>query len=158
MQKTFTLPSGEETTMNKVPDRAKMRREFLCNRGKVYGLEVIGSIMWVYCGIPALGCALFLGYLLFVADGFAPVQLTVLQWMLGLGAIAFCGKRLQVFSINKAKSIPVIPAMSKQLPTLPADEVLLRGAQPLPASSEELLRPAGKVETKAEDLLRASVE
>jgi hypothetical protein len=70
-----------------------------------------------------------------------------------VGITGFAGARSRV---RKAKALPYVPPVHKQIAALPAEEILVRGSDQPAALPEELLRAAheGVVESAAE-LLRA---
>jgi hypothetical protein len=138
--------------MNKVPDRAKMRREYLRKKSSIIFLYFLGGGTMLFCSILGL---FFL--ILFCLDRSAgDTRAICFACMFALSAATLAGRWLLLISAKKDTSLAYVPPVHDQLPTLPAEEVLLRGSQPSPAAPEELLRPARSAETPAEELLRSS--
>lgn len=146
--------------MDRVPNRAKMRREYLWNKGRLLlGFGVVGMLTT----LAASTALLILVLILFTLHGrfhggiydFVGLLIAVAYFgsfaLAGLGGIAVCKRQL-----NWAREIAYVPPVGKQIAALPIREFLLRGSQASPASPEELLRPAGEQETIVEELLRAS--
>lgn len=137
--------------MTKVPDRTKMRREYLWKKEIAYFRLVLTIGMFILCCISVRYVVLRLSH-----------QGTIPKVVLGVTLLGV-SSLLLVKALSRAKSelvfavsIPYVPPIHDQIAALPAEEVLLRGSQASPAPQEELLRPAGKVETRAEELLRSA--
>ena len=132
--------------MNKVPDRAKLRREYVWKKTKVIipaiftgsiSLLLVASVLKIAFQPSTMSDSQLAAFVLFLV---LMVPCTII--------IILCEKR--------ALSIPYVPPIREQIPTLPADEILLRGSQASPASPEELLRASTvTAETNVEELLRA---
>jgi hypothetical protein len=145
-----------------VPDRKRQRREYILKKQSAYVQWVIGGIMLLPAGIIALisaittvvACACYIltrryTALLFTifCGGIITVCSSFFAWM-GYALVA---------DGNKLSQTPYVPPVTPD--TLPANEVLVRGAQPPPVvPSEVLLRAAQGEETPKEELLRVAEE
>ncbi len=141
--------------MNKLPDRAKMRRVFLAKKTFAEANAGVTLVFTLGFGILAMLCALYL-VINVITRGLPGLDTLPIVGLFLCGVPALYGRRLWLASEEVIKSLPHVPPVSEQIAALPADEVLLRGSNAPAAAPEELLRPAGKQETPAEDLLRAS--
>lgn len=143
--------------MKRIPDRKKLRREYLRKKGETYANIVIYFLI-LFVPVIAL-------YMFFKCDSGTRVRIGIfaaltwiifapiyeLLWYLFWCAIVELSKEL-----NKAKQIPYVPPITPS--TLSAEEVLVRGAEEPSAPSETLLRATVKGKaTKREELLRAKL-
>jgi hypothetical protein len=134
--------------MNQVPDRKKLRkklrREYL----------IFGGWNVVLCVTEVL--LLTIGYIYIVCN--APHNNYTGRFVLILGLFVALGAFILGHEAKKDHRVTcdrIIPPITPD--TLPADEILLRGAQEPSAPNETLLRAGVKSEeTKAEELLRSS--
>jgi len=132
--------------MNQVSNRKKLRREYLTNKGKAYSRAVL---------LPLLAILLVV-----LIDVHLPRSFTSVGFIGGAVAFAYsrivrCSWRYSKRQVARAAQIPYVPPVTTD--SLPAEEVLVRGATAPPASGKTLLRAAVKgEETKAEELLRNS--
>lgn len=147
--------------MNRVPDRVKMRREYLEDKTAAAAQRIAGIVLTVFCTLAAFvyGISALLQIVVWtlVRNLYMPTEtmITRLVLLLLFSLGAFLG--LHIFRTAEwEKSISYVPPVREQLPTLPAEEVLLRGSQTSPAAPEQLLRAAGSEQTPAEELLRAA--
>jgi len=128
--------------MNKVPDRKKLRREYL-SRG---GWSVVLCVTEVLL--------LTVGYLYLVYN--APHKGDAGRVVLILGLFVVLGALLlgnEAKKDHRATRDRIVPPITPD--TLPADEILLRGSEEPPVGqSELLLRAARGQETPKEELLR----
>ena len=150
--------------MNKVPDRAKVWREYKLRHAGAIILSILGACLAAFAALNILGAIWFTltDDPDCDSDGF-PACTSVPQRLVYsiptalVGVLLFAGgKRLFRVQLKKANDMPYVPPVRDQLPTLPADEVLLRGSQATPAPPEELLRPAGRQDSAQGELLRAT--
>lgn len=148
--------------MNKVPDRAKLRREYLWKK-TTSNLQMLVGIALLLVGGPL---ALFFLAVLLVAVVLCRNDMDLL-WHVGrlqimlyasgfllMGALSYTGHKTCLFAAKKSVGLAYVPPVDEQIATLPVNEVLLRASQVSAASPEELLRPAGRQETNAKELLR----
>lgn len=143
--------------MNRIPDKMKIRRQYLRKKGSAY--SIVGFTWFV--SSAGFATATICIMLLIIYRGVKDSPLTdFLPWLngglIGGVVVGIVGSFWCYEAKARANSIAYIPPVRQQLPTLPADEVLLRGSQVPSASPEELLRSVDCVETPAEELLRAA--
>src|SRR5207302_1455516 len=118
------------------------------------------------CSVPAFSIELFRKLHMYgVASGVNDTTFAGAVPPVGLGLaleMLLISVSTAVFGIwmlrTASKPLPYVPPIREQIPSLPADEILLRGSQVSPALPEELLRPAGRQETPAQEMLRATLE
>jgi hypothetical protein len=129
--------------MKQVPDRKKLRQEYLWKRRAHYA-----AMSGAYVAILMVGCVAFL----------LPQRV---PWTIGLPAVIFLalftGRQWGMIQQirHKAKQVPYVPPVTPS--TLPAEEILVRGASEPSAPSDTLLRAGVKgEEAKVEELLRSS--
>jgi hypothetical protein len=137
----------EEARMNKVPDRAKMRREYLWKKASAKTHKVFAVTATIVCALVLL---------IFIYVGIVSANIMCLVFVLGFGIALMMGIAGIREAIHEDLSIPYVAPVEEQIAALPGEEVLLRSSQAAPASPEELLRPASSQETPSEELLRAS--
>jgi hypothetical protein len=135
-----------------VEDQARKRREYL---GKVIPAHVS---MWIW----AVVCAMFA--LLTVIGAFTywipdeGPEPNILSFCVGMGIAIYltsCWFRKWRSAREKLAAIPFVPPATKQLSTLPAEEILVRGSDQPSATAEELLRASqAGTDLEAEELLR----
>ena len=130
--------------MKRVPNRKKLRREYLRKKG---------GLLSLICGQVVIYLALFTGFVL-TRHGNELLH-DVLMVTLFLNMIAnlyltgFMKRTKQ-----KLKQLPYVPPVTSA--TLPADEVLVRGSIEPEAPQETLLRAAqGDEQSKPDELLRS---
>jgi hypothetical protein len=130
--------------MKQVPDRKKLRREYLRRKAFAYG---IGGIFLV------ITLTFFVAWL--HQTGLDSVSRNAFLYCSVL--VFFVWTAVKV-SRDAVKSVPYVPPVISD--DLPADEILVRGSEELPvAQSEVLLRGAQKgEETPKEELLRVNWE
>ena len=76
-----------------------------------------------------------------------------------LSVLALLAYRFSHSAMKKVKVLPYVAPIREQIGTLPAEEILLRGTVPPPATTNELLRAARPVtDVCAGELLRAEPE
>jgi hypothetical protein len=149
--------------MKQVPDRKRLRREYLRQKTVGHSQEAAGAILYY----PALiGCLLFgmisIGLMLVGLSGGVghPDPASTIGWTcicVGLSAGFGLMARQAIRLMDKGRAATRIPYVPPVTPdTLPADEILVRGAEePLIAQNEVLLRAARQgQETPKEELLR----
>ncbi len=143
--------------MNPLPDRKKLRREYLLKKGTVCIQTVWYSLVAALAFMLAIGyCLCYLGYCLYSA---APPSIRLVLLPLFVFAV---GKSIytlyDVWKEEYAKSTMGITYVPPVIPSiLPDEEILVRGAAQPSAPSETLLRAGVKEEeTKAEELLRST--
>jgi hypothetical protein len=141
--------------MKQVPDRKRLRREYLTKRADVYA-KMIGSAAMALVGIAIIASCGFINI--------APIKGYISSWILFLIGLLL----LAMVILNAAAkrhteirreldAIPYVPPVSPD--TLPTDEILVRGSEEPPVmQSEVLLRAATGQETPKEELLRVSQE
>jgi hypothetical protein len=138
------------STMNRVLYRKKQRIEYLLAKGTAL---VSVSALKFAAGAVVLAMSCFL----VAYNNLPPIAVIVLApFFFDVPYFLMRdGERVVTDLEQKARSIPYVPPVS--LDSLPAEEVLVRGAEPPAAMSETLLRATVKDEaTKAEELLRSS--
>jgi hypothetical protein len=134
--------------MKPVPDRKKLRREYLRKKWQTYApVRYRIAILVTFLAI----------------EGYRAVWVhrsSVLLSLLPLFAVVLAGVLWSIITTVKtarqqAALIPVVPPVTPS--TLPAEEILVRGATEPSAPNETLLRATVKgEETKAQELLRSS--
>ena len=142
--------------MNTVPDRKKLRREYLWKKGKASTLACIAGVGFGYFAL----C--FCAYLLmpiFVPEVRGDAFLTFMLISLPLtGGLAWLFGSIARRQAKKATTIPYVPPVTANADNLPAEEVLVRGSEePLAPQREVLLRATiAEQGTPPEQLLRSS--
>lgn len=148
--------------MRPVPDRKKQRREYLKKKGKAYSALSLLSFVSLFMFLVMLFCGL-LGFA-FLGNAFnmrlAPAILCSVVSFGVVAAAAYARKGIQrdiehtIHDLAKTRFVPPVTA-----DTLPAEEVLVRGAEAPTATRETLLRPIRATqEAKTEELLRSIQE
>ena len=129
-----------QMTRESAKHSARVRREYLRKKGVAYIAAALGGGVALIAFVIVLGLVVGIGLSFTVWRGYmlAPF-LMVLPVFLGLAVLFF---RLYRFQSHKAASIPFVPPVVEKLKTLPADEVLLRGAEQPAVPPDELLRAA----------------
>ena len=146
--------------MKQVPDRKKLRREYLdkkfdlCSQmvmSSIYSLPFIGILFWIvfdYRNLkprsdqPKGSLAYEMGFTLVLIILVACVIFYV--WA-------------QANRVRELKALPYVPPVIHD--NLPAEEILVRGSEEPPdQQSEVLLRAAKEQETPKEELLRVAKE
>ena len=146
-----------ETSMNQVPDRKKLRRTYLRLRWKQRLQLIAGTSIAL---IAFFGLTVF-GHRILDHVREHPDISTALKAM-GVTAALLAGyflcARIGQRMIRSAQEMNVAYVPPATPNTLPAEEILVRGAaEPTAAHSDVLLRAAqGEQATPKEDLLRAS--
>jgi hypothetical protein len=146
--------------MNPVPDRKRLRRAYLRRKGAAYARIAVGltTLMLMILTFSAV-----VNYVCYVIGG-EPVRsyLTYLHWVY-IGLPFMCAMILLVWRsvatmLKGVESVMSLPHLRSVTPsTLPAEEILVRGATEPSARNETLLRAGVKgEETKVEELLRIS--
>jgi hypothetical protein len=129
--------------MKQVPDRKKLRRDYLTKRRMV----VLGVTEVIFLAVGFL-------YLVWTArhNGAGIAALLILGLIVDLGAFLIGSEAKHNY--NEVRGTYVPPVMPE---TLPTDEILVRGSEEPPvAHSEVLLRAATGAETPKEELLRVT--
>jgi hypothetical protein len=144
--------------MKQVPDRKRLRREYVQRKRDLWLELALGSVVLsVLLGILAVCFAAF--YIPFTR-GRIPLSnlmggvVMALLLFFPLGAIVrWCLRAMQNAAREVVSMVHVPRAIRPD--TLPADEILVRGSEEPPvAQSEVLLRAAHTVEISKEELLR----
>jgi hypothetical protein len=139
--------SHTEMHRDKARDFAKRRRTYICLKGQALTLAVIGGIAAAALGLIGIGQ---IAFYLFIGEytGAACIAgpFCFLVYLCGLFGHA---------ALDDARFSPRVPPVAEQIAALPAEEVLVRGADvPAPV---ELLRAAHEhTAVPAEELLRAA--
>lgn len=148
--------------MKKIEDRTRKRRDYLFRKARAntlaYGVGCATVCLTLFAaaiGIPLLFFTV--GVAVYGGDGrLATVVFGLFVLLALVSGAAYCGSRLYQQCDRNARFIPYVPPVREQIADLPADEVLLRGADLPTAAVGELLRPAREGEvTASEELLRA---
>jgi hypothetical protein len=153
--------------MKQVPDRKKLRREYLKKKIGATAVTGIGGVAFLPCAFFSavfFSVGLYL-FLYFITDlGHRPLSMLVLRnscaWSL-VGLLLAIVARSSWRGIRRSRqdlaALTYIPPITPN--TLPADEILVRGSEEPPiAQREVLLRAAKQEETPKEELLRVSRE
>ena len=151
--------------MSTIPDRVKLRRNYLRKKGTAYTLQGIGFLI----AVPALTSTFFFGFCILWAATHSlfgwgmdahPEDDTDMLKVCGVvtlvsGLIAVGGVGLQRRGVI-TRRMPYVPPVTAS--TLPAEETLVRASEePTVAQSEILLRAAhAEQETPQQELLRGS--
>jgi hypothetical protein len=145
--------------MKQVPDRKRLRREYLKRKMSAYTMITVGGTVFV----PSLIAAFLFAAMTVVICGFAFKDLRPLELV---GAL-FCGVVTVFFTWLTYKShhamyrgriearLPYVPPVTPDI--LTAEEILVRGSDAPPAmQSDVLLRAATEHESPKDELLRMS--
>jgi hypothetical protein len=145
--------------MKQVPDRKKLRREYVKQQRSAFAHLVIGGTVLLPTTLLAAGFAIFtiLGCILSLLNG---TLLGVLFCLFAGGGLTLGCSFLALMGYNVIKEgtrlqgMPYVPPVTPD--AFPADEILVRGSEePSVAQSEVLLRATNEKETPKEELLRA---
>jgi hypothetical protein len=155
-----------------VPDRNQQHREYLRKKETAYSLAAIGGILFIVtlCGLCAYGQWMFTD--LHEEKVILAKQHVDLSHHFGKAVMAFelyatpaafllcvtiAGLWLFLVQAKRAASLPYVPSVTDLPDPLPAEEVLVRGAQEPSAPNETLLRATVfSEETKVDELLQAA--
>jgi hypothetical protein len=146
--------------MNQVPDRRKLRQEYVKQKAGAYFKGTLGAALLLpatlFC--IAAGTATLMLVVLLVLHatpliGISAVSAGVLTLLSGV-LIRWCWQARHEFL--RATELPFVPPVTPN--TLPAEEVLVRGSEEPTVQSGLLLRAAQGVETPKEELLRIAEE
>ena len=153
--------------MKQVPDRKKLRREYSRTKVNAYLSGTVCALLFIpaflFSLVMWLSTAAMLVYTvigtiknpstfsqmigMLIALGLCTCIPTLFAYALGMG----------IAGASKAACVPYVPPVTAD--TLPADEILVRGAEAPPvAQSNVLLRAAQGLETRKEELLRVVEE
>jgi hypothetical protein len=149
--------------MKQVPDRKKLRREYIENKQSAYVQLFVGSMLLLPSAIIAIISAIItvIGCLSTILarqfSNFVNCLLIGGVVTLFFGLIAWMGSTI-IAEGKRLKRIPYVPPVSLNI--LPAEEILVRASEKPPVTqSEVLLRAAQKgQETPKEELLRVKGE
>lgn len=141
--------------MNRIPDRKKQRREYLKKKGKAYAkvsrltgltlLFLFASALCSYCALVMLLEQKSIAFFIFAF-------FTIFYGLHALRKVRAAGAVIQ-----NIRELPHVPPVAPD--ALPAEEVLVRGAEKPNATRETLLRVAGTNQDVPEsELLRSSQE
>jgi len=134
-------------------DRARKRLEYLRKKDRANSMRCLGYTVCVTAGLTVAGC---------IGSGLAELSeghLSSIPLLLGAGlsvGIAYAGGVMAVRAKERSAAILYVPPVRHQITTLPAIEVLLRGADAPAAASDELLRAASGSKTVSNELLRST--
>ncbi len=153
--------------MKQVPDRKKLRREYVTRKSKEYavagalGTGIIPALIGLM--ICTAGLVFPIYWMCYPMQPDAPDRTTTVVIFIGgvLGVLYFgcftwlCWRGMKQ-SIQSARELPYIPPVTAG--TLPADEILIRGSEEPPVAQSEVLLRAAQPEqnVQAEALLRAT--
>lgn len=138
--------------MGNTHERIKQRREYVKRKVMAYVLMTLSILVAIPCALLAV-----ILFLLAVASVFEGIPWVEIFWpALKLGELALRFSESAQKAHGEAKQLPYIPPVTAD--SLPAEEVLLRGAEKPPQEqSRTLLRAAdGSAATPEQELLRAS--
>jgi len=150
----------------RIPDREKQRRDYLTKKAGTISKGIAGGIVCLILALVTL-VLLILGifccfYRWADAKGETqyglPVGIGFLIVAAITGSLAALSGLHAKDQADRAKALPYIPPLTPG--TLPAEEVLIRGAQPPTEGQGALLLRAAEesVNTPAKELLRAAAE
>ncbi len=140
--------------MKQVPDRKKLRREYL--RKKVrYSTVIVLCLVGTICFVPFV-----IQNTMESIRNFSPASLGISAFILQGGLMIWLGisaMRLHLHHARtQAKKLTFVPPVTAD--TLPAEEILVRGSQEPPVvRSDILLRVPDEQNTLPEELLKASL-
>ena len=139
--------------MKQVPDRKKLRREYLKKkRNAAFALSAL-NILAVLSGMGAILCWAMVIWFYWSGGRALAVALGVIMFSFMFMLAIVRGLRKGVRRISS--NIPYVPPFTPD--TLPADEILVRGSEEPPTAQREvLLRAAKAVETSEDELLRVT--
>jgi hypothetical protein len=146
--------------MNQLPDRKKLRQEYLKQKAGAYAKGTAGATLVIpatllCCLLGGITVALMI-VMLYTATpvNLIFVLLTATLTTISGALVRWCWRARHEF--RRAADIPYVPPVNAN--ALPADEVLVRSSEePAVAQSEVLLRAAQRgQETAKEELLRVS--
>jgi len=150
--------------MNQVRDREKKRRQYLRRLGEAYISAAIAGALFVptllitiASVIATISCAVLFVFHLCMRDGSADYWLS---FLMPFGGSAFvvglftCALWSALKYAKREVSIPYVPPVTAS--TLPAEDILVRGADEPPTAHGEVLVRAARhgQETPKEELLR----
>jgi hypothetical protein len=133
-----------------VPDRKKLRRDYLRKKRRLNALQIVGFCILLPCILAPIAIAIgLLAWYRFSAVASLSTLAALGCWLL----LVRKGWRALLEVERRERTLPYVPPVT--LNTLPANEVLVRGSQqPATPHKEVLLRPAQGGETPADQLLR----
>ncbi len=140
--------------MNKVPNRKKLRREYLSTKRRLNLIQIVGFMVLMPSTLMPLLLIMASILLLRYSVLYSCATLVALAvWLL----IVRWGWRALMEVEKRERSLAYVPPATPN--TLPAEEILLRSSQvPAVEHSSVLLRAARGGETPEEQLLRATAE
>lgn len=153
--------------LDRVPNRRKLRQEYLKKKAKAYSKSAFFGLVLlpfascsVLFGVIAVVVLIGLMYALFsgrLVSSVVPLLFVGLAIGFVLWIVTWMFWVFLRDELEEARIIPYVPPVTVE--TLPAEEVLVRGAEEPAAIRETLLRATtGTEETKAEELLRSAQE
>jgi hypothetical protein len=137
-------------------NRAQRRVGYLALKSAAIGTGCIGAVLFIAFGLLTLGC-----FIATLAGVFVGPSLTVFPCLIATalaGAITYLGAYMMIRANDRVIALPVVPAVREQIAALPAEEVLLRGAETPVATPDELLRAAREATASAPHELVRPVE
>jgi hypothetical protein len=145
--------------MNQIPDRKKLRQEYLKRKASAYFKGTLGAALLVPSLLGFFFFAALTLVLYYVSQGrvtsplFAAGVVTTTLTIISGVLVPWCWRARHEF--RRASEIPFVPPVTAD--TLPADEILVRGSDEPVAQSDVFLRAAQQgQETAKDELLRVS--
>ena len=136
--------------MQKAPNRKKLRRRYLARKSCGNALVAIGNVL-KWGGLPLLWLIVYLVNPKLVSGN--PYALLLLMALVIPGALIEVYGKALLKTGRKWRDTDYVPPVTPD--TLPAEEILMRGAKlPSPEPGRTLLRATQTVETADEELLR----
>jgi hypothetical protein len=143
---------SDQTHGEPVKDAAKNRRQYLWRKAGADALICVGLVLFLVFGFLtlAVGAMTAVSALLNPAIAVLGLVATAIP-----GSIAYLAGRTILNTHNRSMDIPYVPPLAEQLAALPAEDILLRGADQPTATPDELLRAVREgTETESGELLR----
>lgn len=134
-------------------DAARKRREYLRSVAQAELAAGVALSVAVVFGLVS-ACSLFVALLLWSMGNATGISLAI--GLVLYAFVSFGGWKYRQAYARKARSIPYVPPVAEQIANLPAEEILVRGAEEPTVTPEELLRATcAAAEVSSDELLRA---
>lgn len=143
---------SNQTYQKPMKDAAKRRRSYLCKRSEAGSLGIILTVVSLAFGI--VGLALMCAPL--VPHDDSPIAGILVATAIIPLYCAYSFGRSAVASFRESVALPYVPPVREQIAALPAEEVLLRGADVPSPTSDGLLRASRNTDSAGEELLRTT--
>jgi hypothetical protein len=145
--------------MKRLPDRRKLRRDYLWKAGQIYAKAIAAALLYVFIAGAVTITGLCLLYWMGIDMGHRqddqPAWPIALFFLLVFSAAIWSQKRVEALVDQAKEQAEAAHVPPVDTANLPDEEVLLRGSETnISQNTEELLRPAnGNKETPVNELL-----